>query len=155
MPMFWSKKPKAEKNYEQAAPKSKGAPGYKAKAPAKTGKVASKAVADKAAKKSAPSVPALQSGVSSSLAQVILRPRITEKSGILSQSGVYTFVVSSGADKASIARAVKALYKVTAVKVAIINSPSKAVFVKGRHGTVSGFRKAMVTVKEGDKIDFV
>jgi large subunit ribosomal protein L23 len=73
----------------------------------------------------------------------------------LSQSGVYTFEVGREANKQSISKAVKALYKVIPVKIAVLNSPAKNVFVKGRRGKVSGFRKAMVTLKKGDKIDFV
>ena len=89
------------------------------------------------------------------LTQVILRPRVTEKSGLQSQNGVYTFEVTANANKNMVAAAVKALYKVTPVKVGVINQGAKNVFVKGRHGTVAGFRKAMVTLKEGEKIDFV
>ncbi len=88
-------------------------------------------------------------------ASVIIRPRITEKSGILSQTGRYTFQVGTNANKEAIAKAVKTLYKVTPVKVSIINVAARNVFVKGRHGTVSGFKKAVVTLKAGDKIEFV
>jgi large subunit ribosomal protein L23 len=88
-------------------------------------------------------------------ASVILRPRITEKSGVLSQTGVYTFEVTKGANKNSVALAVKALYKVTPVKVAMLNNPARNVFIRGRRGVVPGVRKAMVTLKKGDKIDFV
>ena len=88
-------------------------------------------------------------------AGVILRPRITEKSGMLSQTGVYTFEVARDATKASIGRAIVSLYKVTPVKVAIVNLPDRNVFIRGRRGVVPGVRKALVTVKKGDKIDFV
>jgi large subunit ribosomal protein L23 len=86
---------------------------------------------------------------------VIIRPRITEKSGILSQQGIYTFEVTKTANKAMIAQAVRAAFKVSPVKVAIVNLPAKNVFVRGRRGVVSGKRKAVVTLKKGDKIDFV
>ncbi len=92
---------------------------------------------------------------SSNVSSTIIRPRITEKSGILSQSGVYTFEVSKNANKASVAAAVKALYKVSPVKVAVLNNPARNVFVRGRKGVVSGVRKALVTLKKGDKIEFV
>jgi len=85
----------------------------------------------------------------------IIRPRITEKSGLLSQSGVYTFEVSDNATKSEVTKAIKKLYKVTPVKVAIINLPMKNVFVRGKRGTVSGVKKALVTVKKGEKIDFI
>lgn len=87
--------------------------------------------------------------------EAILRPRITEKSGILSQSGRYTFEVERNANKQSISNAVNALYKVRPIKVTVLNTPIKNVFIKGRRGTVSGIRKAIVTLKKGDKIDFV
>ena len=87
--------------------------------------------------------------------EAILRPRVTEKSGLLSQSGRYTFEVSKSANKQSISNAVNALYKVRPIKVTVINTPIKNVFVKGRHGQVSGIKKAIVTLKKGDKIDFV
>src|ERR1039457_2159071 len=49
---------------------------------------------------------------------IIIRPRITEKSGIMSdpqagESAVYTFEVRKNANKPMIAQAIKALYKVT------------------------------------------
>jgi large subunit ribosomal protein L23 len=85
----------------------------------------------------------------------ILRPRITEKSGLLSQSGVYTFEITRNANKLSIKQAVVSLYKVTPAKIAIVNTPDRKVFIRGRRGVVPGVRKALVTVKKGDKIDFV
>jgi len=88
-------------------------------------------------------------------AAIIIRPRITEKSGMLSQVGVYTFEVSKSANKNSVLSAIKSLYKIEAVKVAIINTPSRNVFIRGRRGVVPGVRKALVTVKKGDKIEFV
>ena len=69
--------------------------------------------------------------------------------------GVYTFEVAAHSNKDSISKAVKALYKVSPVRVAIINLPRKSVIVRGKKGTVSGVKKAMVTLKNGDKIDFV
>ena len=99
-------------------------------------------------------VPTNSAGISN-IASAILRPRITEKSGLLSQGGVYTFEVTKSSTKASISRAITALYKVTPERVAIVNLPSRKVFVKGRRGVVAGVRKALVTVKKGDKIDFV
>lgn len=99
--------------------------------------------------------PVVGSTVSSNPTSVIIRPRITEKSGLLSQSGVYTFEVTKNANKTSISKAVTALYKVTPVKIAILNTSAKNVFVKGRRGTVGGIKKAVITVKKGEKIDFV
>ncbi len=90
-----------------------------------------------------------------SVTGVIIRPRVTEKSGLMSQMGVYTFEVTKNANKNLVAKAIKALYKVTPIKVAIINSPAKKVFIRGRRGVSGGVRKAIITLKNGDKIDFV
>ena len=134
MALFGSKK----KTEAAAAPKKEKVVKASAK-PAKT----EKAVA----------VPA--TSVIGASAHAVIRPRVTEKSGILSQSGVYTFEVSRSANKQTVAAAIKSLYKVSPVKVAIVNLPSKNVFVRGRRGVVAGVRKALVTLKKGDKIDFV
>jgi large subunit ribosomal protein L23 len=87
---------------------------------------------------------------------IIIRPRITEKSGIMSEhAGIYTFEVRENANKPMIAQAIKTLYKVTPVKVRVINLPAKRVFVRGKRGTSNAVKKAMVYLKKGDKIDFV
>lgn len=85
---------------------------------------------------------------------VILRPRITEKSGLANESfNIYTFEIAKNATKHTVAQAIKSQYKVTPVKVRTINLPSKKVFVRGRWGSQSAVKKAMVFLKKGDKID--
>ncbi len=118
-------------------------------------KVAAKAPAKVAAKVAVKAVVPVSNTVNMSATSAIIRPHITEKSGLLSQGGVYTFVISAKANKDSIAKAIKALYKVTPVKIALLNNPAKKVFVRGKRGSVPGIRKAVVTVKKGEKIDFV
>jgi large subunit ribosomal protein L23 len=107
---------------------------------------------DAGAAKSAPALPA---GAFTGATEAIIRPYITEKSSLLSQSGVYTFQVTKGANKQTVAKAIAELYKVAPVKVAMTNLPSKTIIHRGRKGTVPGIKKALVTVKKGDKIDFV
>ena len=140
MALFWSKKSKAEKNYGEEVRKAKT--------------VTDKTVKAKIAKETKPAIiPKIQttatpSGRFNDTAGAIIRPHITEKSGLLSQSGIYTFQVSRNANKDAVSQAVKTLYKVTPVKIAMINLPARSVFVKGRWGSVSGVRKALVTVKK-------
>jgi len=93
-----------------------------------------------------------------SVPSVLLRkPRITEKAASIAEreKGVYTFEVSSRANKTTIKSAVKELFKVTPTRVNIINTSKKVVYRKGKRGVVSGVKKAMVYLKKGDKIDFV
>ncbi|MFA7252918.1 MAG: 50S ribosomal protein L23 [Candidatus Paceibacterota bacterium] len=87
---------------------------------------------------------------------IIKKPRITEKSGLQAEGlGIYTFEVIKKANKKNIAKAVKELYKVTPVKVNIVNLPTKKVFSRGKKGAISGVKKAIVFLKKGDKIEFV
>jgi large subunit ribosomal protein L23 len=104
---------------------------------------------------SAPSVPVIHRGQHH---DIIIRPRITEKSGIASdpadgQAAVYTFEVRKNANKPMIAQVIKALYKVTPMKVRIVNLPAKRVFVRGKRGTSNAVKKAMVYLKKGEKIN--
>jgi large subunit ribosomal protein L23 len=105
--------------------------------------------------KKVPAVVATKAEITSGPTHAILRPHITEKSGMLSQTGKYTFQVMKNANKQSIARAIQVLYKITPKHVTLLNQPARNVFVRGRRGVVPGLRKAIVTVKKGDKIDFV
>ena len=148
MSLFWAKKSKSTKNYDQNAQAVKSGAGKVVKAKAVKAVKATKELATTSA-------PAVSSGIVSNIAGAILRPRLTEKSGILSQMGVYTFEIAQNANKNAVSKAVSALYKVTPIKIAILNLPSKRVFVRGKRGVVSGIRKAVVTLKKGDKIDFV
>ncbi len=66
---------------------------------------------------------------------------------------VYTFRVSASANKALVRAAIKAQYKVTPRQVTILTVRPKQLIVRGRRGTRPGFKKAMVYLKKGDKID--
>lgn len=86
---------------------------------------------------------------------VIKRPVVTEKGGLLAQQNKYLFKVHTSAGKTEIQKAVGALYNVTVKSVNVITVPRKK-RVRGRvEGYKSGFKKAVVTLKEGDKIDFI
>ncbi|HEY4516132.1 MAG TPA: 50S ribosomal protein L23 [Candidatus Paceibacterota bacterium] len=84
---------------------------------------------------------------------VILRPRITEKATALSEKGVYVFEIAPEANKISVAKAIKAYFDVTPIKVRIVLNPSKNVVVRGKRGVKSGVKKAYVYLKKGDKIE--
>lgn len=87
---------------------------------------------------------------------IIKKPRITEKAGIKSEShNVYTFEVVKGATKKTIADAVKLIYKVTPIKINVVNLPAKKVTSRGRKGVKQSVKKALVTLKKGDKIAFI
>lgn len=85
---------------------------------------------------------------------VVLSPRVTEKSAIGSEKGTYVFNVSRNAHKKSIIAAIKELYKVTPQDVRLVNYPGKKVISKGKIGYTSEGKKAYVSLKKGDKIEF-
>jgi large subunit ribosomal protein L23 len=96
----------------------------------------------------------LQQDVDGSLAyKFILRPWITEKTHDLMASNKYVFKLRQKVTKNQAKNAVEKLYGVEVKKVNIINIPQK----KRRFGRVmgkkSGIRKAIVTLKEGNKIE--
>ncbi len=90
-----------------------------------------------------------------SLADVLIRPRITEKGTIVSAHRAYAFNVAEWANKHEIAAAVRAAYKVTPTKVTVARIPRKSRFVRGKWGVKVGGKKAYVFLKEGEKIEFV
>jgi len=90
-----------------------------------------------------------------SFAYVLRRPRITEKAAILSESNTYVFDVDPRTNKNDIAKAIKEVYKVTPVKVNIINIPAKNVVSRGKKGKKSGGKKALVYLKKGDSIEII
>jgi large subunit ribosomal protein L23 len=88
---------------------------------------------------------------------IILSPRITEKAVGQNEKNVYTFIVRRDATKFTVADAVKALFKVTPVKVNIVNKTPRQFMSrsKGRVQSEKGMKKAYVYLKKGDRIDLV
>jgi large subunit ribosomal protein L23 len=91
------------------------------------------------------------------LSSVLVNPRITEKAVKQNDNNVYTFVVRRDATKYTVADAVKALFKVTPVKVNIVNKTPRQFMSGGKGRVVSekGMKKAYVYLKKGDRIDIV
>lgn len=85
--------------------------------------------------------------------QIILKPLITEKGGLLEGFGQYFFKVAKDANKVEIKKAVEKLYRVRVDRVNVISMPSKFRRVGEHEGKKPGFKKAIVTLKKGDKIE--
>jgi large subunit ribosomal protein L23 len=85
---------------------------------------------------------------------IIKKPWITEKSGLLNVAGQYVFMVESGATKPEIKKAINELYKVEVAAVNVVNRPPKTKKFRGvKRGAHGAYRKAIVTLKKGQKID--
>lgn len=84
--------------------------------------------------------------------KLIISSRITEKASKQSEVNAYTFVVEKSATKHQLLAEVKRDYKVTPKYINIINLPRRNVFVRGRKGTETGTKKAIVFLNKGDTI---
>lgn len=90
---------------------------------------------------------------------IIIKPIVTEKMTQLGEKlNRYGFRVDKGANKIEIKQAVEALYNVTVLEVntMIVAPKKKSRFTKSGviNGQSSAFKKAIVTLKEGEVIDF-
>ena len=86
-------------------------------------------------------------------AKVLIEPLITEASTAAAELNKYIFKVTRNADKSQIKKAIKELYAVAVSSVRTINVSGKK-RVRGRiTGKTASYKKAIVTVKEGESID--
>lgn len=85
--------------------------------------------------------------------RILVRPLVTEKTTALQQLGQYAFEVTKGANKMEVRKAVKAVYGVTPTSVRVITVLGKPVRSRTGMSRRSSWRKAMVTLKKGDRID--
>jgi len=85
--------------------------------------------------------------------KVLVRPLVTEKTTALQQLGQYAFEVARDANKMEVRKAVKAVYGVTPTSVRVITVLGKPVRSRTGKSRRSSWRKAMVTLKKGDRID--
>ena len=84
---------------------------------------------------------------------VVLSPHITEKSTLLSEHNAVVFKVAQRATKPQIKAAVEALFGVNVTGVNTITTKGKTKRWKGRPYVRSDFKKAIVTLAEGQSID--
>lgn len=84
--------------------------------------------------------------------QVLIKPVITEKSYSLFQNRKYSFQVNQDSSKQEIAKAVELLYNVKVLQVRVINVKPKNIFVRGKKGKTTSYKKAIVSLQEGYSI---
>jgi len=86
---------------------------------------------------------------------ILESPHVTEKSGMLAEKNHYVFKVSPSANKQQIKKAVEDLYGVAVDKVMVVNIPKKARKLGKSKGFKAGYRKAMVKLAPGEKIEIM
>jgi large subunit ribosomal protein L23 len=87
------------------------------------------------------------------LYKVLERPLITEKNSALQAQGKYVFKVAQEANKEQIRQAVEKAFKVTVTGVNVMTVSGKRRKMRGREVISPSWKKALVTLKPGDKIE--
>ena len=87
---------------------------------------------------------------------IVLSPVITEKGTRLTdEQNKFLFKVSPSANKIEIRRAVEQIYKVKVAAVNTMNVRGKTRRYRASRGKESDWKKAVVTLKEGESISFI
>jgi len=87
------------------------------------------------------------------LNNILIRPHVTEKASFSAESSVYVFVIDPKATKKDVNQAFVEKYKITPLKITTVTIPAKGVFVRGKRGKKSGYKKAYIYLKKGTKIE--
>lgn len=80
---------------------------------------------------------------------IIIRPIVTERSMDLLAADQYTFEVDRRANKTEVKKAIETMFDVKVAKVNTMNVPGKPRRMGRSEGHTSGWKKAIVTLKEG------
>jgi large subunit ribosomal protein L23 len=87
--------------------------------------------------------------------QIIKSPLLTEKGAYLQEQNKYLFLVDMSANKIEIKKAIEDIYEVHVTKINIIRVKGKLKRVRYKLGRTAERKKAIVTLKQGEKIEFV
>lgn len=85
--------------------------------------------------------------------RLLATPRVSEKAAIAASKGIYVFNVPLSANKVEIRKAVESLYKVNVDSVRTVRGIGKFVSRARVRGQRANWKKALVTLKKGQKID--
>jgi large subunit ribosomal protein L4 len=83
----------------------------------------------------------------------ILSPLVTEKTTNLSEQNKVVFKVPASANKKNLKTNIEKIFKVNVTKINIINKQNRTKLTRGKKVKVSGFKKAIITLKKGQSID--
>ena len=83
----------------------------------------------------------------------ILSPIVTEKTTNLSSQNKIVFKVPNKANKNNLKKNIEKIFKVNVTKINIINKQVRKKIVRGKKVKVSGYKKAIITLKKGQSID--
>lgn len=84
---------------------------------------------------------------------IVIKPVLSEKSTEMADQNKYVFKVSMNANKHLIKKAIHEIFNITPAKINIMKVRGKRKRVRYQYGFTSSWKKAIVTVKKGDKIE--
>lgn len=84
---------------------------------------------------------------------LVKEPHISEKATLLGELDKYVFKVQENANKSEIKKSIEGIYGVTVTAVKIVKIPKKKRRLGRTEGFKKGFKKALVTIQEGQKIE--
>ncbi len=85
--------------------------------------------------------------------RVLKTPHVTEKASALAAKNQYVFKIYSRANKTEVKKAVEDVFGVEVISVRIVNVPKKKRRLGRIEGWRKGYKKAIVKIKEGQKIE--
>lgn len=85
--------------------------------------------------------------------KALVSPHITEKATNLNEENKYVFKIQPKANKIEVKNAIESFYGVDVIDVRIINIPRKKKKTGRATGWVKGYKKSIVKIKEGQKIE--
>ena len=83
----------------------------------------------------------------------IVSPMVTEKSTNMSEQNKIVFKVPAGSNQINLKKNIEKIFKVNVTKINIINKQNRTKVTRGKKVRVSGFKKAIITLKKGQSID--
>jgi len=83
----------------------------------------------------------------------ILSPLVTEKSTNISEQNKIIFKVPKKTNKIILKKNIEKIFKVNVTKINIINKQPRKKIARGKKIKVSGYKKAIITLKKGQNID--
>ena len=83
----------------------------------------------------------------------IISPIVTEKSTNISEQNKIVFRIPISSNKNTLKSNIEKIFKVNVTKINIINKKNRIKFTRGKKVKVSGYKKAIITLKKGQSID--
>lgn len=87
--------------------------------------------------------------------KILKEPRISEKTTVLSDENKYVFKIYPRANKVEAKKAIEDVYGIKVKNINVINVHRKRRVLRGIKGFKPGYKKAIVTLKKGEKIEVI